>query len=288
MNNELKKFFLPIIFIFLLSLGIKDVYSSYGYWAYWGTPQWSLLFGSGIFGVVLIYFSYKFLKAKEWKELIVPSVYLFLGFSLRCFSFIPNFSQIYIEYNKGEYPWLTSKHVTASYLEIGLFILIGIVAISISLKLNKLRRNGKLDITKIMPSFGLIPLLYSITILILVYIFFVMLSNEPYWYEGMEIKSDRSDLIYTISKFLLALSLVLLSVPLFKKRIDLIKLPLVVFFTFFGVFYILSGPLGFYSWVAGDVLLSIIVGIISIILAFTILNLSIEEIKGILTERYKI
>ncbi|MCK4310038.1 MAG: hypothetical protein KAV80_01155 [Methanomicrobia archaeon] len=284
--GEYKKYFLPLIFIFLLLVGIKEISSSYQYWAY-GPLEWSLIFGSGIFGVVLIYFSYKFLKAKEWKELIVPSVYLFLGFSLRCFSFIPYFSRIYTDYNKGEYPWLTSKHVIASYLEISLFILIGVIAIFLSLKLNKLRKNRELDIDKIMPKFGLILLLYGLFIITLVSLIFIMMSNQPYWYEGTEVKLGYSNLIYAISNFLLVLSLILLSMPLLKKRIDLVKIPLIGFFIFFGVFYIIRGVVyPFFSEI--DSFLSFIVGIVSIILAFVILKLGLGEIKELLRERYKV
>lgn len=80
----------------------------------------------------------------------------------------------------------------------------------------------------------------------------------------------------------------MLTITLFKKRIDLVKIPLIVIFIFYGVDHlgiyltILIHSFEFYF------LLISVVGILSIVLAFEILNLDMGEIKKILTERYNL
>jgi len=284
MKNKFKKFFLLLIFIFLLSFGIKETYSSYEYWAHWRPVEWSLVFSSAVFGVPLIYFSYKFLKAKEWKELIDPSTYVFLGFSLRCFSSILHI----FGYAKEDYPWITSEYIMASYFEIILLILIGAIAIFLCFKLNNLKRSEKFDVNKLLSCFSLIPLLYALLIFIWIYSFLVMFSNQPYLYEGIEVKFNYWHLIYTVLYLFLALSLILLTITLSKKRIDLVKIPLIIVFVFYGVDYLrIYLSILMYSFEIYSLLISV-VGILSIVLAFAILNLDMEEIKKILTERYKL
>jgi len=282
-NRKSKKTFLLLIFTFLLSFGIKETYSSYEYRANWEPIEWSLVFSSAVFGVPLIYFSYKFLKAKEWKELIVPFTYVFLGFSLRCFSSI----LCIFGHAKEDYPWIDSGYIMASYFKIILLILIGAIAIFLCFKLNNLKRSEKFNIDKLLSRFSLIPLLYALSIFIWVYLFLVMFSNQPYLYEGIEVKFNYWHLIYTVFYLFLALSLILLTITLFKKRIDLIKIPLIVIFTFYGVDHLgIYLSILIHSFEIYFLLISV-VGILSIILAFALLNLDMEEIKKLLAERYK-
>lgn len=281
MSNKFKNFFLPLIFIFLLSVGIKEISFFYEV----GHLERTLLvlsFGYGVFGVALIYLSYKLFKSEDWRMLIMPFIILLIAFSLQHF-IIPFFYFVYE--SPKDYPWVTEWHHLGTFVQIILSILIGILAFSLAYKVNKLKKVEKLDLKEMATGLSLIFLFYGFAVILTeVFIFSIEYINQPYWYEGMEFRDW--DLICIMFGVLCVLSIILFSIHLFKKRIDLVKIPLIGFFTFYGLTE-LSSTGGIIPF---DILsfLSFIVGIVSIVLAYVFLNLNIKEIKEILKERYKI
>lgn len=295
-----KKNFLTFFCLFLLLIGVRYIYRSCGFIygsiyppiSYPPCPHITYLVQILLLliGIMLLYFSFKLWKEKSWKELMLSAFILCLLISF--YIFVISGDSLWYTIHQKEYlleieEWVPAYYEIFQYIMIIVFIVIGVITMILSLKLYRAKKKEFFYLESISSFISSILFLYGITIVCMsIFLLDFHFKSPPDYYSP--------SILYIAFRLIFGLSLILL-LPTQKIKRS-IRIPLIGAFTFHGL-SIISHEVslaieGFWGYQISSNfilhLISIFIGIVSIILAFVILNLSIEEIKDVLTERYKI